>query len=397
MSKIQAEDNNVAISIKDVKKSFYLPHENHTGLKQAFLSVFSKKQDKQDTAKDQEVLKGISFEIKKGDFFGIVGRNGSGKSTLLKTIAGIYTPDQGSVTVSGKLVPFIELGVGFNPELTGRENVFLNGALLGFSHEETTDMYNDIVSFAELEMFMDQKLKNYSSGMQVRLAFSIAIRAKGDVLLLDEVLAVGDARFQQKCYDYFYDLKEQGKTVVFISHDMDAVQKFCNAAVYLRNGKIVKSGKPIDITENYLEDLYGLKDKKRTAKSNDKNIVDALAISITNQSSFASSDILSVEFSFNSITKNVPLEIRMAILKDGVATAHINSKSLGVIRGEGFHKASLAIELADFLGGNHEINWGVYNSNTGERIAFMDRGESFFIKNNDETRSGFFKINGIWS
>src|SRR5690606_7141480 len=148
----------------------------------------------------QQVLKDINFEIKKGEFFGIVGRNGSGKSTLLKLLAGIYSPDSGHVQVNGKLVPFIELGVGFNPELTGRENVFLNGALLGFNRKEMESMYEEIVEFAELERFMDQKLKNYSSGMQVRLAFSIAIRAKADILVLDEVLAVGDEAFQKKCY-----------------------------------------------------------------------------------------------------------------------------------------------------------------------------------------------------
>src|SRR5690606_31573026 len=152
------------------------------------------------TYEKQQVLKNISFEIKKGEFVGIVGRNGSGKSTLLKLLAGIYSPDKGSIEVNGKLVPFIELGVGFNPELTGRENVFLNGALLGFNRKEMQAMYKDIVEFAELERFMDQKLKNYSSGMQVRLAFSIAIRAQSDILLIDEVLAVGDAAFQQKCY-----------------------------------------------------------------------------------------------------------------------------------------------------------------------------------------------------
>ena len=162
--------------------------------------------------KEQHVLKDISFEVEKGDFFGILGRNGSGKSTLLKIISQIYEPEHGSVTVNGKLVSFIELGVGFNPELTGRENVYLNGALLGFSREEIDEMYDDIVDFAELKEFMNQKLKNYSSGMQVRLAFSVAIKAQGDVLILDEVLAVGDEAFQHKCNDYFLDRKKSGKT-----------------------------------------------------------------------------------------------------------------------------------------------------------------------------------------
>ena len=192
----QAQKNNNAIEVHDLYKSFKLPTERAWGLKQA---IFNRLKGIKGYRK-QEVLRGISFNIKRGEFVGIVGRNGSGKSTLLKVLSEIYVPDSGTVTVNGTLVPFIELGVGFNPELTGRENVYMNGALLGFSNAEMKEMYDEIVRFAELEDFMDQKLKNYSSGMQVRLAFSIAIRARGDILILDEVLAVGDAAFQEKCF-----------------------------------------------------------------------------------------------------------------------------------------------------------------------------------------------------
>ena len=177
-----------AVIVKDLYKTFRLPHEKHSGIKQAAVGIFKGNKG----FETQKVLNDISFEIKQGEFFGIVGRNGSGKSTLLKLLAGIYTPDKGLVQVKGSLMPFIELGVGFNPELTGRENVYMNGALLGFGHEEMDAMYDDIVAFAEIEKFMDQKLKNYSSGMQVRLAFSIAIKSEADILLIDEVLAVGD-------------------------------------------------------------------------------------------------------------------------------------------------------------------------------------------------------------
>ena len=182
----------VVLSVKHVAKSFRLPTEQASGLKMAFLNWT--KGIKGYT--EQHVLRDITFDVRRGDFFGIVGRNGSGKSTLLKIISQIYVPEQGTVDVRGKLVPFIELGVGFNPELTGRENVYLNGALLGFSRSEIDAMYDDIVEFAELGEFMDQKLKNYSSGMQVRLAFSVAIKAQGDILGLDEVVGVGDAAFQ---------------------------------------------------------------------------------------------------------------------------------------------------------------------------------------------------------
>ena len=204
-------DPEVAIRIDGLSKTFKLPHEKYTSVKSVFINFYRRKR----TYELQQALKDVSFEIKKGEFFGIIGRNGSGKSTLLKLIAGIYTPTKGEIKISGSLTPFIELGVGFNEQLTGRENVYLNGALLGFNRKEMNTMYKDIVEFAELEKFMDQKLKNYSSGMQVRLAFSIAIRAKSDILLLDEVLAVGDIAFQQKCYDYFSNLKIQNKTNLF--------------------------------------------------------------------------------------------------------------------------------------------------------------------------------------
>ena len=180
-----------------------------------------------------------------------MGRNGSGKSTLLKILAGIYYPSKGRILINGTLVPFIELGVGFNPELTGRENVYLNGALLGFSNKEMDAMYEDIWRFAELEQFQDQKLKNYSSGMQVRLAFSIAIRAKGDILVLDEVLAVGDAAFQQKCNDYFASLKGN-QTVILVTHSMENVRKFCDRAILIEDGRIIDDGDPKKIAEEYL-------------------------------------------------------------------------------------------------------------------------------------------------
>lgn len=238
-----------AVVVKDLYKSFKLPHEQHSDIKQLIVN-FRKREKGYEV---QKVLDRISFEISEGDFFGIVGRNGSGKSTLLKILAGIYAPDKGLVQVNGSLTPFIELGVGFNPELTGRENVFLNGALLGFSRSEMEAMYDDIVEFAELGRFMDQKLKNYSSGMQVRLAFSIAIRADGDILLLDEVLAVGDEAFQKKCFDYFDTLKKANKTVILVTHSMDNVKRFCNKAMLLSQGKIEIVGDPDTVSESYLK------------------------------------------------------------------------------------------------------------------------------------------------
>lgn len=250
-------EKDIAISIKSVKKDFHLRNRADNSLKRKITQVFKKKQKGADTF---HALKGISFEIKKGEFFGVLGRNGSGKSTLLKIMAEIYQPTSGSVKVSGKLVPFIELGVGFNVELTGRENVFLNGALLGFSRKEINQRYDSIVEFAELQDFMDQPLKNYSSGMKVRLAFSVAIQADADILLLDEVLAVGDAAFQEKCYDYFRSLKNSQKTIVFVSHNMSAVREYCTRAVLIKDGKVAFEGTAEQTAEKYLEMF-----KKKTA------------------------------------------------------------------------------------------------------------------------------------
>ncbi|MGB4967010.1 MAG: ABC transporter ATP-binding protein, partial [Candidatus Saccharimonadales bacterium] len=233
VTKNDAADH-VAISVDHVSKSFMLPHNKQNSIKGGLINIFNG----DSSFEKQEVLKDVSFEIKKGEFFGIVGRNGSGKSTLLKMLAGIYTPTKGTITVNGSLTPFIELGVGFNPELTGRENVSLNGALLGFNRNEMAVMYDDIVEFAELERFMDQKLKNYSSGMQVRLAFSIAIRAQSDILILDEVLAVGDEAFQKKCISVFENYKAAKRTVVLVTHDMGMVERFCNRALLIDNGTI---------------------------------------------------------------------------------------------------------------------------------------------------------------
>lgn len=289
----------VAIRVDNLVKTFKIPTEASNGIKQKLINVLKGKKG----YREFTPLKGISFEIEKGEFFGIVGRNGSGKSTLLKTIAGIYQPNQGSVEVNGRLVPFIELGVGFNHELTGRENIYLNGALLGFSNQEVDAMYDEIVAFAELEDFMEEKLKNYSSGMQVRLAFSIAIRAKSDILLLDEVLAVGDEAFQRKCENYFRQLRKQKKTVILVTHSMGNVRKYCSRAMLIRDGKIVSCGNPDDVANEYsIENLYK-KDKNTSAvdevEGNKKSRVANLAIKLTPAEIISQTDYLDINVKYD--------------------------------------------------------------------------------------------------
>lgn len=245
---VEKETNRaIALQVANVAKSFRLPTGRAGSLKNAIFNWIRGIRG----YRIQHVLKDITFDVKEGEFFGIVGKNGSGKSTLLKLISQIYTPDHGTIRTHGKLVPFIELGVGFNPELTGRENVYLNGAMLGFSNEEIDAMYDDIVAFAELNEFMEQKLKNYSSGMQVRLAFSIAIKSQGDILVLDEVLAVGDEAFQKKCQDYFFEAKRQKKTIILVTHSMPDVRRYCDRAMLIQDGRITKIGDPDAVADAY--------------------------------------------------------------------------------------------------------------------------------------------------
>lgn len=238
------------ISLKHLSKTFYIPHEKKETLREYILSGF-----KGNTVSKFEALKDISLDIHAGEFIGIVGENGSGKSTLLKTIAGIIRPDKGGErNVYGNISPFLELGVGFNPELSARENVYLNATILGLPKKKIDEYFDEIIAFAELEEFVDQKLKYFSSGMQVRLAFSVAIRADADILLLDEVLAVGDTKFQQKCFDVFRQLKKQKKTIIFVSHDLGSMRQFCTRVIAMADGEIVDDGEAHAVIDNY---LYG--------------------------------------------------------------------------------------------------------------------------------------------
>lgn len=364
------------VRVADVSKSFRLPHEKHTSVKSLFVNIFKRKRGYE----KQEVLRDISFEIEEGDFFGIVGRNGSGKSTLLKLIAGIYSPDTGSIDVKGKLTPFIELGVGFNPELSGRDNVFLNGALLGFNRKEVTKMYDDIVAFAELERFMDQKLKNYSSGMQVRLAFSIAIQAKSDILMLDEVLAVGDAAFQQKCFDYFTQLKKEKRTVIFVSHDMSAVTRFCTKAIYLKDGDLIQTGLPEDIAEVYkLENIEAPKPRKGVAISPDHKLTPG----IVDQTDSA----IRFSFTYESKTKE-DMYIGFSILKDGISVAELTTyrESGKTLRGNG--KVSYDLDTKILNPGVYQLTAVLCNVESRKLLSVGTVPVKFKVKGREDVRRG---------
>jgi ABC-type polysaccharide/polyol phosphate transport system ATPase subunit len=242
----------VAVAIDGVSKTFRLPHQQYSTLKERVLHPF------RTTEYDElHAVTNIDLQIASGEFFGIVGRNGSGKSTLLKCIAGIYGVDTGRITVTGRLSPFIELGVGFNMDLTARDNVIINAIMLGLTRRQARERFGAVLEFAELEEFVDLKLKNYSSGMLVRLAFATSIQVQAEILLIDEVLAVGDAAFQQKCFEEFYRLKREGRTIIFVSHDMYSIERFCDRAMLMERGNMVQLGDPRTIGRAYHKLNFG--------------------------------------------------------------------------------------------------------------------------------------------
>lgn len=239
-----------AVSVSDVSKMFRLYHERNQSLKSAVM------RRRISVHEDFWALKDVSFEVPRGSTFGLIGSNGSGKSTLLKCLAKIFFPEKGTITANGKVAAMLEVGSGFHPELSGRENVFLNGSILGMSRKEVSSKFDDIVQFSGVEQFIDQPVKNYSSGMYVRLGFAVAINVDPDILVVDEVLAVGDAEFQKKCQDKFADFRQRGKTVILVSHSMDTVKDMCDSAAWLKDGTLRAVG-PADETVNAYMDSLG--------------------------------------------------------------------------------------------------------------------------------------------
>lgn len=358
--------DDVAIRVTSVSKDFQLPHEKVDSIKSVFVNPFRSRTG----VEVQHALKDISFEIKKGEFFGIVGRNGSGKSTLLKIIAGIYQPTSGSVGIDGRMVPFIELGVGFNPELTGRENVYLNGAMLGFSKKQIAAMYEDIVSFAELEEFMDQKLKNYSSGMQVRLAFSVATRAKAEVLIIDEVLAVGDAAFQRKCFNYFKQLKETDTTIVFVTHDMSAVEAFCTRAIMIRDGNIVVNGTPNEVANEYTRENFKVEKESKGADDFETGLskrVPYFRVISKNNPRIRSGKDVSFDITYE-ITDDTPVSVKFSI-RDAARGVDILHNWAKEISGKGKHTLTYIFPTDDLNSMELIITAVLDEAETGDRIA----------------------------
>ncbi|MBJ8325322.1 ABC transporter ATP-binding protein [Streptococcus pacificus] len=396
--------NDIAVKVEHVSKYFKLPTESSQSLRTTLVNRFKGVKG----YKEQHVLKDINFEVKKGDFFGIVGRNGSGKSTLLKIISQIYFPEKGKITIDGKMVSFIELGVGFNPELTGRENVYMNGAMLGFTTEEVDAMYDDIVNFAELHEFMNQKLKNYSSGMQVRLAFSVAIKAQGDILILDEVLAVGDEAFQRKCNDYFLERKNSGKTTILVTHDMGAVKKYCNKAVLIEDGLIKVQGDPDDVANQYSFDNVNIEDvSQEDNDGNDKQqLVSDFKIKLLSKNQVSPDEELVFEFSYN-VLSDIETHVAISMIDLDTNYGLYNDNSINLTtskRGlKKFHykcslpylnnaKLKLVASVRD-----EEKRVLAFSSASDSPVFLINRKVDVDDKSEFDAATGLLKRNGTWS
>ena len=397
-------DKQIAVKVDHVSKYFKLPTEATNSLRTAMVNRFKGIKG----YKEQHVLKDISFEVEKGDFFGILGRNGSGKSTLLKIISEIYVPEKGTVTIDGKLVSFIELGVGFNPELTGRENVYMNGAMLGFSTAEIDAMYDDIVDFAELHEFMNQKLKNYSSGMQVRLAFSVAIKAQGDILILDEVLAVGDEAFQRKCNDYFQERKKSGKTTILVTHDMGAVKKYCNKAVLIENGLVKAIGDPFDVSDQYSFD--NLESNSHHNGNEDEGLVttevEGFTAKLLSPKKVTPDDEVVIEFSFNLLDESVNPHIAFSFVDISTGNGLYNDNSMDIpLSGIGPKKVTykcklpyfnhVKLRLVAFLRDENQENLAIL-STTNPPIFSIDRVVDRTNRSELDSSTGLLIRQGKW-
>jgi ABC-type polysaccharide/polyol phosphate transport system ATPase subunit len=392
----------IAISVKDIHKEFILPQSKNSSFKQAAVNIV-----KQNNKVTQKVLDGVSFDIHKGDFFGVVGRNGSGKSTLLKMLAGVYTPTSGEIEVNGGITPFIELGVGFNMELSGRDNVYLNSALLGYTRKQTDTMYDEIVSFAELEPFMDQKLKNYSSGMQVRLAFSIAIMAKNDILIFDEVLAVGDEAFQAKCFDVFEKYKAAKQTVILVTHDMANVKKFCNRAVFIEEGKIIAIGDPRKVADEYSQSNKEVIEKNMQEENERENDIvreqrlkARLLGSKAKKNSYKFGEMMSVEVDLSGFSKDTIIEsVGVSIFKQSGEHITGENSRFAIDAPIDLHKTnklSLEYELT-LQPGRYNLYIEAFDK-PGSQLEALSDGLEFMVTSPENLRwSGLTSLNHSWN
>jgi ABC-type polysaccharide/polyol phosphate transport system ATPase subunit len=374
----------LAIRVTDLRKSFRIPTHKVDSLKERVVRPFSARD-----FRELHALDGISFDVRQGEFFGIVGRNGSGKSTLLKLLASIYRADAGAIEMAGRLAPFIELGVGFNTELTARENVVLNGVMMGLTPQETRRRLDAVIEFAELEEFADLKLKNYSSGMLVRLAFSLMLEVDADILLIDEVLAVGDAAFQQKCADAFHAMKAEGKTIVLVTHEMATVEAYCHRAMLVSDGQIVHIGDPGEVGRRYMRLNFERSDNPvptgSIGEGDEVRVLDAHLVDGAGErvDSVEHGQPIRLRFALEAVRDLDGLDVFFsvddadgaALTKFGVTVGEVGARELRA--GE---KVTIEADLGNPLApGRYFFNCGINRAFTGEPALFVPNLVDFVV------------------
>jgi ABC-2 type transport system ATP-binding protein len=382
------------IELKNITKNFKIPIERRTQMKDYFIHPFRKAKYRSFVAVDN-----VSFSVSKGEFLGIIGRNGSGKSTLLKIISNIYLPNKGEVISKGKLIPFLELGVGFNPELTAKDNVFLNGVILGLTRDQIKAKYKSIIEFSELQGFEETQLKNFSSGMQVRLAFSIAIQSEGDIYILDEVLAVGDLAFQQKCFDMFRTLKQQGKTIIFVSHSMGAIEEFCDRVILLEKGSISKEGKAFNVLQKYSEISFNKSKISKADKIDEKLKIKLLNSKGEDTSIFDSNEkvTISLEYNLKEIIVNPNIEF-IITRDDGTVVSSISTYNIfNIDKLEKKGHINFVCNNLKLISSEYFISIVIYNKDLTEQLVSIERIKNFKIFSKKTNIKGFFEIDGNWS
>lgn len=369
----------VALQLKNISKTFFVHEDKKSTARELFVSLFN-----QGKVRAFKALDSINLDVKKGEFLGIVGKNGSGKSTLLKIIAGIYQADKGGkVKINGSIVPFLELGVGFNPDLTGRENIYLNGLILGMTRKYIDSKYDEIVQFAELEQFIGEPVKNYSSGMMVRLAFSIAIQSDADIYILDEILAVGDLNFQRKSLEVFHNLKKQGKTVLFVSHALEAIEQYCDRAILIDEHQLIADSTPADIAAKYRKILSPITDE--TEKS-DKEMPgdrwgtqDAVIRTINfrnkkgSELSFEQNEeiIIDLDIEVKKTIEDFVIGMSIHTMEDKILSGtNSQIKSKKKIIEPGTYKMSISLPAKYFLEGEYQISIAAFDNTTMTHLDY---------------------------
>jgi len=398
------------IRVEGVSKRFRIPLDRSTTLKYRLSHFRSSSR-----YRDLMALHDVTFDVDAGEFLGITGPNGCGKSTLLKILSRIYSPDSGEIALAGRVAPFLELGVGFNPELTARENIFLGGAVLGLTRSELAGRVRGILEFAELEEFADQKVKNFSSGMAVRLAFTVSIQADADILLMDEVLAVGDARFQEKCFDVFSDYKRQGRTVILVSHDLNALNLYCDRVLLIQKGEVVADGPAGAVTSQYRRIVGAMSE----AEDHDHHHQPALAtanrwgtrdVEITGvrlmddtgneHSSFATGGELSIALDY-IVHANVKEFVFGLSFKrsDGITLSDPNTQSANcrVTASPPGSRGSITYTIphVNLLAAKYEVTAIVYDGSLNHAFDRIEDVLSFRVVD-DRGRSGMVELGGTW-